>query len=135
MKKILLLPLFICSVLIGIGQTTLIEYDNDVNTQYKIKCTWEANGITYSTGGPGYEMIQGNSSGTVEVTESNAQLLEVSVKIADCAGSWITFTAGTQNGSPIEECSQCPGNDAAVDYDGNVGLNNTPGYILFKCRK
>ncbi len=129
--KFLMILAFGLINMIGVSQTTILEYDNTINTQYKIKCTWEANGITYSTGGIGYELIQGNTSGEIEIAQNNAVLVSFKITTADCTNLWLLFIGGTSSAHQIGECLQCPTPYAAAYYDGNT----EPGHVKIHCRQ
>ena len=128
--KFLMILAFGLINMIGVSQTTILEYDNTINTQYKIKCTWEANGVTYSTGGIGYELIQGNTSGEIEVPQIGAVLVSFLIKSADCTDPWVTYIGGTSSAYQTNACFGCPTSFAAIYYDGNT----EPGFIKIRCR-
>ena len=113
-KKLLILLAIMLIGMVGYSQTTLLKYNNTVNNQYKIRCTWEAGGVTYSTGSPGYEMIGVSSLGSIIVPQSNATLISFDIKTADCFGNWISFTAGTSADEAIGSCNQCSNNSAII---------------------
>ena len=125
--KLIMLLAFMLIGMIGFSQTTLLNVNNSVDTEYKIYYVYEISGVQYWI----TDQISANASNYSYSVSGNATLISFKLH-TNCVSTWVEFTAGTAADNDIDECHQCSnGNGANAGYDGTT----TGGWLGIKCKE